>query len=164
MALSCLDIVHENNFVERHCSHHVLFWPQVNEGDEIDITKSKENSVVELSRFKVLTIDKNHTKKNKRRLSGVRFARIFMPREEFDKKYKSSDWKVLHGLQHRLTLRQRGKCGKVERNHSSWKWSGIQKEDWRKLKTPHLWPRCSAMSNIKYCAVVAAAIILQNVV
>jgi len=64
---------------------------QVNEGDEIDITKSKENSVVELSRFKVLTIDKNHTKKNKRRLSGVRFARIFMPREEFDKKYKSSD-------------------------------------------------------------------------
>ena len=47
--------------------------------------------MVELSRFKVLTIDKNHTKKNKRRLSGVRFARIFMLREEFDKKYKSSD-------------------------------------------------------------------------
>ncbi|XP_067051487.1 uncharacterized protein [Acropora muricata] len=64
---------------------------QVNEGDEIDITKSKENIVVELSQFKVLTIDKNHTKKNKRRLSGVRFARIFMLREEFDKKYKSSD-------------------------------------------------------------------------
>ena len=111
MALSspwtlCMKVM---KILESYCCHHVLFWPQVNEGDEIDITKSKDNSVVELSRFKVLTINKNHTKKNKRRLSGVRFARIFMPREEFDEKYKSSDWKVLHGLQHRLTVRQRGK-------------------------------------------------------
>ena len=67
--------------------HIVLSWSQVKEGDEIDITKSKDCSEVELSRFKVLTIDQNHTKKNKRRLSGVRFARILMPRVEFDENY-----------------------------------------------------------------------------
>lgn len=60
---------------------------EVKEGDEIDITKSKDCSEVELSRFKVLTIDQNHTKKNKRRLSGVKFARILMPRVEFDENY-----------------------------------------------------------------------------
>ena len=60
---------------------------QVKEGDEIDITKSKESSEVELSRFTVLTIDKNQTKKNKRRLSGMRFARITIPRKEFVDQY-----------------------------------------------------------------------------
>ena len=60
------------------------------EGDEIDISTSKESNRVELSRFKVLTIDKNQTKKNKRRLSGMRFLSIMMPREEFDEKYTQS--------------------------------------------------------------------------
>jgi len=63
---------------------------EVKEGDEIDVTKSKESDEVELSRFKVLAIDKNQTKKNKRRLSGMRFSRILMPREEFDKHYTQS--------------------------------------------------------------------------
>ena len=63
---------------------------QVKEGDEIDLALSKESDEVELSRFRVLAIDKNQTKKNKRRLSGTRFSRILMPRKEFDEHYTQS--------------------------------------------------------------------------
>ncbi|CAH3034231.1 unnamed protein product [Porites evermanni] len=63
---------------------------EVKEGDEIDLTLSKESDEVELSRFRVLAIDKNQTKKNKRRLSGIRFSRILMARKEFDEHYTQS--------------------------------------------------------------------------
>ena len=63
---------------------------QVKEGDEIDLALSKESDEVELSRFRVLAIDKNQTKKNKRRLRGMRFSRILMPRKEFDEHYTQS--------------------------------------------------------------------------
>ena len=36
----------------------------MNEGDEIDLTRSKEDDKVALFRFKVLTIDKDLTKKS----------------------------------------------------------------------------------------------------
>ena len=63
------------------------FSQQVNEGDEIDLTRSKEKDKVVMSRFKVLTIYKDLTKKAKRRLVGVRYGSMIISREEFDKDY-----------------------------------------------------------------------------
>ncbi|KAL9969486.1 hypothetical protein ACROYT_G021706 [Oculina patagonica] len=60
---------------------------EVNEGDEIDLTRSKEDDKVAMSRFKVLTIDKDLTKKAKRRLSGVRYGSMTISRTDFDKEY-----------------------------------------------------------------------------
>ena len=62
----------------------------MNEGDEIDLTRSKEDDKVVMSRFKVLTIDKDLTKKAKRRLSGIRYGSMIVSREEFDKSYAQS--------------------------------------------------------------------------
>ena len=66
------------------------FLTQVNEGDEIDLTRSKEDDKVAMFRFKVLTIDKDLTKKAKRRLSGIRYGSLTMPREDFEKDYTQS--------------------------------------------------------------------------
>ena len=66
------------------------FLTQVNEGDEIDLTRSKEDDKVAMFRFKVLTIDKDLTKKAKRRLSGIRYGNLTMPREDFEKDYTQS--------------------------------------------------------------------------
>ncbi|KAJ7394207.1 hypothetical protein OS493_000009 [Desmophyllum pertusum] len=60
---------------------------EVNEGDEIDLTRSKEDDKVALSRFKVLTIDKDQTKKAKRRLSGIRYGSMTISRVDFDENY-----------------------------------------------------------------------------
>lgn len=62
----------------------------VNEGDEIDLTRSKEDDKVVMSRFKVLTIDKDLTKKAKRRLSGIQYGSMIVSRKEFDKSYAQS--------------------------------------------------------------------------
>jgi len=66
------------------------FLPQVSEGDEIDLTRSKEDDKVTVFRFKVLTIDKDLTKKAKRRLSGIRYGSLTIPREDFDTDYSQS--------------------------------------------------------------------------
>lgn len=62
----------------------------MNEGDEIDLTRSKEDDKVAMFRFKVLTIDKDLTKKAKRRLSGIRYGSLTIPRKDFDKDYTQS--------------------------------------------------------------------------
>lgn len=59
----------------------------VNMGDEIDLTRYKDNYKVVLSRFKVSIIHKDLTKKAKRRLVGVRYGRIIISREEYDRDY-----------------------------------------------------------------------------
>ena len=49
-----------------------------------------------MSRFKVLTIYKDLTKKAKRRLVGVRYGSMIISREEFDKDYAHpSKWEAL---------------------------------------------------------------------
>ena len=60
------------------------------EGDEIDLTRSKDDDKVAMFRFKVLTIDKDLTKKAKRRLSGIQYSSLTIPRGEFDKDYTQS--------------------------------------------------------------------------
>ena len=62
----------------------------MNEGDEIDLTRSKEGDKVAMFRFKVLTIDKDFTKKAKRRLSGMQYGSLTIPREDFEKDYTQS--------------------------------------------------------------------------
>ena len=59
----------------------------MNAGDEIDLTRSKEDDKVAMSRFKVLSIDRDLTKKAKRRLSGIRYGSLTISRTDFDKEY-----------------------------------------------------------------------------